>query len=115
MTREVRPDPRPRDSGRWGCAGLLLAITLILVAAGTTEHEKPGPMCAVGGLGIVAWFLKQLYWPYWCPVCGDRLKMIRVGWDGPEDQADKKPIYHDCPRCEVQWDSGLVWYRDNSD
>jgi hypothetical protein len=115
MGREIRADPRPRDSGAWGCVSLLLPIALIVVAAGTTEHERPGPMCAVGTLGIVAWIVQQSYRPYWCPVCGDRLERIRVGWDGPEDRAIKKPVYHDCPRCDVLWDSGLVWYRDNSD
>ena len=115
MAREIRTDPRANDSGRWGCAWLLSCIVLILMgAARTSEDEVPDPMCAVGGLGIVAW-VAWLCKSYRCPVCGDRLEMRFVLWRDQEDRADRKPVYHVCPRCDVEWDFGLAWYRENSD
>jgi hypothetical protein len=118
MAREIRADPCPRDSGWWGCVGLLLAIALIVVASSTTERAAPGPLAVIGGMGIVAWVAYQLvqyFKPYRCPGCGDHLtEMICVGRHGSRNQEEMGPVYYQCPRCDIEWDSGRVW-SDNAD
>jgi hypothetical protein len=112
MAREVRPDPRPHDSGNLGCAALLVSFALIVLASITTERAAPGPVAAVGGLGVVAWVAHQLarhFRPYRCPGCGDRLKKTFLSEAAPGGREDGGPIHCVCPWCDVEWDTGSRW------
>jgi hypothetical protein len=111
MAREVRPDPRPRDSGNTGCAVLVLSFAVIVLASATTERAAPGPVSAVGGLGVVACLAYQLvrhFRPYRCPGCGDRLKKTFLA-EAAGARGEGGPIHCVCPRCDVEWDTGGRW------
>jgi hypothetical protein len=111
MAREVRLDPRSRDSGRLGCAALVLAVAL-MVSGPISPRFWPEARVTSGALGVFALILHQLWQAsrYRCPSCGERLKeRICVRGEAPGDGNDSGPLHYACPRCDVEWDTGREW------
>jgi hypothetical protein len=111
MAREVRLDPRSRDSGRLGCAALVLAVAL-MVSGPISPRFWPEARVTFGALGVFALILHQIWQAsrYRCPSCGDRLKeSIYINSRAPGDRENWGPIHYVCPRCDVEWDTGSEW------
>ena len=112
MEREVRLDPRPRDSGCMDSVALLLAVALV-VSGASSPRWWPEARVTLGVTGIFAWLVYQLWQvfkPYQCSSCGDRLKeRIFIRGRAPGDGNDSGPLHYVCPRCDVEWDTGREW------
>src|SRR4051812_25044550 len=113
MAREIRHDPRLRNSIRLEWTALLLAVALLASGPIFLHWWPEARVTEVGALGIFAWFLYQIqegFRRYRCPLCGDRLnERIPISSRDPGDPDDWGPVHYACPRCDVEWDTGRAW------
>jgi hypothetical protein len=80
-------------------AGFLIIGGIVLrswLAPVLPEMNFPAAF-AVGGAFLLAWLVAVYPFPYWCPQCHKRLKIME----------EKRPmhLYH-CPACDVEWNIG---------
>lgn len=106
MALGVRPDPileaRRRVAPRVAIVLFVAALIPILWWPATNW------VTLLGMLGFILALL-SMAWPtlfYRCPAC--RMRLRRGIWLAPVlDETGGSPLHFVCPRCEVEWDTGL--------
>jgi hypothetical protein len=104
--RETRTDYRPMNLG---CSALLLAVVFTVATAVLDWAGAPRPLFAIAFLAVFGFlFVALRSWGrlftkrYWCPLCKERIRTPTIPRPQPGD-----PLHFYCPRCDVQWDTGL--------
>lgn len=106
MSREVRRAPMLEARRRVAVPLALLLFVAALIPVPWWPVTKW--VTVVGMTGFILALLSK-FWPvmfYRCPVC--RMRLRRAIWLPPVPDADGGcPLHLVCPRCEIEWDTGL--------